>query len=118
MSTIEVEITAPKNLKAGEVFMAEVEVPKPERKPRGQLAGIAVEDMTDEQLKREIINASSVLYKAQQRGASEETIAKNQSRVDIAKAEKAKRTPVAETPAETPALEETMDAETVYNEEI
>lgn len=89
--TITVEVEAPKNLKAGEVFSIEVEIPKPERKPRGQLAGIALVDMTDEQLKREIINANSVLYKAKQRGASEETIAANQARVDRAKAEKAKR---------------------------
>ena len=71
----------------------EVEVPKMEKR-RGQLYGIALEDMTDEQLKREIINANSVLYKAKQRGASEETIAVNQARVDAAKAEKAKRAPV------------------------
>lgn len=77
----------------GETF--EVEVPKMEKR-RGQLYGIALEDMTDEQLKREIINASSVLYKAKQRGAAEETIAANQARVDAAKAEKAKRTPVVE----------------------
>ena len=77
----------------GETF--EVEVPKMEKR-RGQLYGIALEDMTDEQLKREIINANSVLYKAKQRGASEETIAANQARVDAAKAEKAKRTPVVE----------------------
>lgn len=89
--TITIEVEAPKNLKAGEVFSVEVEIPKPERKPRGQLAGIALVDMTDEQLKREIINANSVLYKAKQRGASEETIAANQARVDRAKAEKAKR---------------------------
>lgn len=74
----------------------EVEVPaNPKR--RGQLFGISLEEMTDEQLKREIINANSVLYKAKQRGASEETIAANQARVDAAKAEKAKRHPVAET---------------------
>lgn len=72
-----------------------VEVPVSEKR-RGQLFGIALEDMTDEQLKREIINANSVLYKAKQRGASEETIAANQARVDAAKAEKAKRHPVAE----------------------
>ena len=89
--TITVEVEAPKDLKAGEVFSVEVEIPKPKRKPRGQLAGIALEDMTDEQLKREIINANSVLYKAKQRGAPEETIAANQARVDRAKAEKAKR---------------------------
>lgn len=68
-----------------------------EKKLRGQLAGIALEDMTDDQLKREIINANSVLYKSKQRGASEETIAANQARVDAAKAEKAKRNPVVET---------------------
>lgn len=66
------------------------------KKPRGQLAGIALEDMTDDQLKREIINASSVLYKSKQRGASEELIAANQARLDAAKAEKAKRTGVKE----------------------
>lgn len=89
--TITVEVEAPKNLKAGELFSIEVELPKPERKQRGQLAGIALEDMTDEQIKRELINANSVLYKAKQRGASEETIAANQARVDAANAEKAKR---------------------------
>ena len=75
----------------------EIELPAKEKKPRGQLAGIALSDMTDDQLKREIINANSVLYKAKQRGASEETLAANQARVDAAKAEKAKRTG---TPAE------------------
>lgn len=85
-----------------------IEAPVKEKKPRGQLAGIALEDMTDEQLKREIINANSVLYKAKQRGASEEIIAANQARVDAAKAEKAKR-------AGTPAEE--TDGDTVYSEE-
>lgn len=71
----------------------EVEAPAKERKARGQLAGIALTDMSDEQLKREIINANSVLYKAKQRGASEETIAANQARVDAAKAERDRRNP-------------------------
>lgn len=89
----------------------EVEMPEKVKKPRGQLAGIALEDMTDEQLKRELINANSVLYKAKQRGASEEIIAANQARVDAAKAEKAKRHPVAEA-VEAPGVEEA-----VYNED-
>lgn len=88
------EVTCPH---CGETY--EVEVPALEKR-RGQLYGIALEDMTDEQLKREIINANSVLYKAKHRGASEETIAANQARVDAAKAEKAKRNPA---PAEEPA---------------
>ena len=85
------EVTCPH---CNEAF--EVEAPAKVKKPRGQLAGIALEDMTDEQLKREIINANSVLYKAKQRGASDETIAMNQARVDAAKAEKEKRHPSVE----------------------
>lgn len=93
----------------GETF--EVEVPKMEKR-RGQLYGIALEDMTDDQLKREIINASSVLYKAKQRGASEEVIAANQARVDAAKAEKAKRQPVVED------VNEDADNEAITDEEL
>lgn len=70
--------------------------PVPAASRRGKLAGIELEDMTDEQLKRELINSKSVLYKAQQREASIETIEKNQARVDAALAEKAKRTPKTE----------------------
>ena len=116
----EVEVTVPEGLSAGDKFTIEVEAPTPEKKPRGQLAGIALEDMTDEQLKRELINANSVLYKAKQRGASKETIAANQARVDAAKAEKAKR---AGTPAESeaPNVEAAMEGnetnEGVYDEE-
>ena len=107
--TFEVEVTVPEGLHAGDTFTVEVEVPKLPKQARGQLAGIALEDMTDDQLKREIINASSVLYKAKQRGASEETIAANQARVDAAKAEKAKRMPV--------AAPEVAETEGVYSEE-
>lgn len=92
----------------GETY--EVEAPVKERKPRGQLAGIELADMTDEQLKREIINASSVLYKAKQRGASEEIIAKNQARLDAAKAERDLRHPAPEATEE--AASEETDAET------
>lgn len=60
---------------------------------RGQLLGLTLSSMTDEQLKREKINADSVLYKAKQRGAAAETIAKNQERVDAVIAEKASRVP-------------------------
>lgn len=106
--TFDVEVTVPEGLQAGDTFTVTVEVPTVS-KQRGQLAGIALEDMTDEQLKREIINANSVLYKAKQRGASEETIAANQARVDAAKAEKAKRVPV--------TVEEPTE-EGVYNEDV
>ncbi len=107
-----IEVTCPK---CGETFSVEVETPVKERKPRGQLAGIALEDMTDDQLKREIINAGSVLYKAKQRGAAEDIIAANQARLDAAKAEKAKRHPVVE--AESPA-EELAEADEEIASEI
>lgn len=93
MKTFTLEMTVPEGLKAGDKFTVEVEMPAVEKKPRGQLAGIALEDMTDEQLKREMINANSVLYKATQRGAAAETIAANTARVEAVKAERAKRAP-------------------------
>lgn len=84
---------------------------------RGQLAGLSLDQMSDEQLKRELINSKSVLYKATQRNAGEDTIARNQARVDAAEAEKAKRTPEPE------AKEEIADAdaeakETVYADDV
>lgn len=68
----------------GEDF--EVEAPKQVKTPRGCLAGIPLEEMTYEQLKREKINAGSVLYKAKKRNAPEETIAQNQERYDAVSA--------------------------------
>ena len=106
----EVEVTVPEGLKAGDTFTIEVSAPTNPTKPRGQLAGIALEDMTDEQLKRELINANSVLYKAKQRGASEETIAANAARVEAAKAEKAKRAGVPEAAESDDAAVDVVDA--------
>lgn len=113
----EVEVTVPEGLVAGDVFVLEVEVPATTRKPRGILAGLTVEEMTDDQLKREIINANSVLYKAKQRGANEEIIAANEARLAAAKAEKEKRTPakVVEEGPVAEAFAETAE-ETIYNE--
>jgi len=85
------EVTVPEGLQPGDKFQAEVELPTSPMSRRGQLAGLSLKEMTDDQLKREIINAKSVLYKAKKRGASEETIAKNEARVEAALAEKARR---------------------------
>lgn len=60
----------------------EIEAPKMQKTPRGCLAGIPLEEMTYEQLKREKINAGSVLYKAKKRNAPADTIAQNQERFD------------------------------------
>ncbi|MMZ45721.1 hypothetical protein D1872_73260 [compost metagenome] len=78
---------------------------------RGQLSGINLTDMTDEQLKRELINSKSVLYKATQRGASQETIAKNQARVDAAEAEKQARPSMAKAATEEAPVEGDAPAE-------
>lgn len=86
---------------------------------RGQLQGLTLEKMTDEQLKREKINSDSVLYKAIQRGAAAETIAKNQARVDAVKAEKAKRTPeVAPVAEATPVTAEQAATEAAITAEV
>lgn len=85
--TLIVEVTVPEGKVAGDTFKIEIEIPTAPKRPRGQLAGIDVADMTDEQLKREKINANSVLYKAKQRGAADEIIEANQARVDRVLAE-------------------------------
>lgn len=115
-----VEVIIPEGLKAGDAFTLEVEVPSEDKKPRGQLSGLTLAEMTDEQLKREIVNAGSVLYKATQRNADPNTIKANQTRLDAAKAEKAKRAPVIVTAAPlvagVVAPDATTDASTTVDE--
>jgi hypothetical protein len=84
-------------------------------KRRGQLSGLALEDMTEEQLKREKINANSVLYKATQRGASEETVAANKARVDAVTA-RLEALKGAAKPAEAAPAEGTVEAPVVTEE--
>lgn len=88
----------------------EVEMPEPVKKQRGQLAGLTLKEMDDEQLKRELINANSVLYKAKQRNAADETIKRSEARVAAAKEEKALR-------AASAAAEKADETEEVYDEE-
>lgn len=80
---LRVNVTVPEGFKPGDTFMIEVEIPGSRRAQRDVKP---IEEMTKEELKREIINAGSVLYKAQKRGAAEEIIQKNQERLDAAKA--------------------------------
>ena len=110
-----IEVTCPA---CGEVF--EVEVPKRAGTPRGALAGIALADMDMDQLKREKINAKSVLYKAQKRNAPEETIALNQARVDAVEAEIAARKAAMADAEPEPCVEggDEVEADSVYAEEI
>lgn len=60
----------------------EVIIERPAPIKRGMLLGLELADMTPEQLKREKINAGSVLYKATKRNAPAELIARNQARFD------------------------------------
>lgn len=87
MAKFVVEVAVPEGLQAGDLFEVEVETPAAIRKPRGQLAGMTVQEMSVDQLKREKINASSVLYKATKRGAPDEILAVHQARLDAVKAE-------------------------------
>lgn len=69
----------------------EFDVQFPQAPRKGKLAGIELTEMTDEQLRVEVVNASSVLAKAVKRGAAAEVIANAEIRVEAAKAERANR---------------------------
>lgn len=80
---LRVNVTVPEGFQPGDTFMIEVEIPGGRRAKHDSKP---IDEMTKEELKREIINAGSVLYKAQKRGAAEEIIQKSQERLDAAKA--------------------------------
>jgi preprotein translocase subunit SecD len=80
---LRVNVTVPEGFQPGDTFVIEVEVPS--RMGRKRITK-PIDEMSHEELKREIINAGSVLYKAQKRGADEEIIERNQARLDAAKA--------------------------------
>lgn len=80
---LRVNVTVPEGFQPGDTFVIEVEVPSVRGRQR---VSKPIDEMSHEELKREIINAGSVLYKAQKRGADEEVIARNQARLDAAKA--------------------------------
>lgn len=58
----------------------EVEIPAAQK--RGVLVGVSLEEMTVEQLKREKVNANSVLYKGIKRGCGPELVARNTARLN------------------------------------
>lgn len=87
---LHVNVTVPEGFQPGDTFMIEVEIPG-SRRAKHDIKPI--DEMTKEELKREIINAGSVLYKAKKRGAAEEIIQNNQERLDAAKALMAEKFP-------------------------
>jgi len=87
---LRVPVTVPEGFSAGDTFMIEVDIPKGQGRARNTKP---IEEMTKEELKREITNANSVLYKATKRGADQEIIDRNQARLDAAKALMAEKFP-------------------------
>lgn len=83
---IKVHYTADHDIKAGETIEFDYEVPKAAR--RGAVAGIPLNEMTEDQLKIEYRNANSVLYKTNKAGRD---TTKAQERLDRCKAEMEKR---------------------------
>ncbi len=79
---IKVSFTADKDIKAGETVTFDYEVPKSES-GRGIVAGIPVEEMTEDQLKIEYRNANSVYYKTKKAGKD---VTKSEARLNAVKA--------------------------------
>lgn len=63
----QIEVEVPQGLQAGDKFAVLIEAPSTPRVVKTKLANIPLEQMTMEQLKKERINARSVLYKATRR---------------------------------------------------
>lgn len=86
----QIEVEVPHGLQAGDKFVIDVEQPFVPKVKKTRLANIPLEQMTIEQLKRELINARSMLYKAQARG-DEKKLVEATKRVNRAASELAKR---------------------------
>lgn len=88
--TFQIEVEVPHGLQAGDKFVINVEQPSVPITKKTRLANIPLEQMTYEQLKRELVNARSMLYKAQARG-DEKKLLEATKRVNRVAAELAKR---------------------------
>lgn len=97
-----------------EILAAITNIKDNKGKNRGALAGIAVEDMDLDQVKIELRNANSVLYKAKKRDADAELISQHEARVEKAKARLNELKPAA--PAKEEAGENTTDGEATAEE--
>lgn len=64
----QIEVEVPHGLQAGDRFIIDVEQPSAPKVRVSRLANVPLTQMTKEQLKRELVNARSVLYKAHARG--------------------------------------------------
>ncbi len=64
----QIEVEVPHGLHAGDRFIVDIEQPSAPKVQKVKLMNTPLEQMTYEQLKRELVNARSVLYKAHARG--------------------------------------------------
>lgn len=87
---IKVKFVADRDIAAGEEIEFDYEIPKGASR-RGAVAGIPLEEMTNDQLKIEYRNANSVYYKAKKANKNPETIEKATVRLNNVKAEMEKR---------------------------
>lgn len=84
---IKVSYIADKDYKTGDTIEFEYEIPKGDG-TRGQLFGLSLEEMTDDQLKIEYRNANSVAYKTKKANRDS---SKADARLEACKAEMEKR---------------------------
>ena len=87
----QIEVEVPSGLKAGDRFVIDVDIPANPKVKKSRLVNMPLEQMTIEQLKREKINAKSVLSKAIRRDDSI-AIIEATKRVNRVAAEISKRT--------------------------
>ena len=97
---IKIAFTATKDIVAGEVVEFDYELPVASR---GAIVGIALADMTDDELRIEYRNSNSVYYKTKKKPGSDVT--KSKARYEACLAEMAKRgiQPTSRTPVVTDA---------------
>jgi hypothetical protein len=86
----QIEVEVPHGLRAGDRFVIDIEQPLEPKVKKTRLSNIPLSQLTHEQLKRELINARSVLYKAQARG-DEKKLIEATKRVNRVAEELAKR---------------------------
>lgn len=81
--TIKVQFTATEDIAAGTTVEFDFEIPKG-TSSRGELSGVSLDEMTDEQLKIEYRNANSVYYKQSKKPGTDTT--KSKTRLEAVKA--------------------------------
>ena len=84
---IKIEIIAEKDYAAGDIISFDYEIPK-SMGTRGIVAGIPLNEMTDDQLKIEYRNANSVYYKTKKAGKD---VTKSSTRLEAVKAKMEER---------------------------